>query len=165
MDYLRAKRVCCASDSLGIPGTLTWRILSVPCLPFRQIPLPRCFVVGGFLCLRWAFTGTLAWRVPGLLRRAFLAHSRRCLDGPYPHHYPLTCKLCRLGVLPSSGFSFWCHWQNNEDTSRDVMTGSICRVYYSNCSKPRREGAWACTYACRISTRGARCKVINTRYY
>ena len=109
MDYLRAKRVCCASDSLGIPGTLTWRILSVPCLPFRQIPLPRCFVVGGFLCLRWAFTGTLAWRVPGLLRRAFLAHSRRCLDGPYPHHCPLTCKLCRLGVLPSSGFSFWCH--------------------------------------------------------
>ena len=42
MDYLRARRVCCASDSLGIPGMLAWRILGVPCPPFRWLPLPPC---------------------------------------------------------------------------------------------------------------------------
>ena len=47
VDYLRARHVCCASDSLRIPGTLSWRILDVLCSPFRWIPLPRGFVVEG----------------------------------------------------------------------------------------------------------------------
>ena len=102
MDFLRTRSVCCESDSLRIPDTLSWHILGVPC------PLPRCFVVGGLLRLCWAFLGTLAWRVPGLLWRVFLARFRRCLGGPYHNHCPPTCSPHCLGVLPFSGFSFFC---------------------------------------------------------
>ena len=108
MEYTRDRHVCCASNYLGIPGTLAWRIIGVTCTPFHWIPLPRCFVVGGLLRLCWAFLGTFAWRVPGLLWRVFLARFRRCLGGPYHNHFPPTCSPHCLGVLPFSGFSFFC---------------------------------------------------------
>ena len=109
MDYLRDRRACCASDSLGILGMLDCCILGVPCPPFRQLHMPRSFVVGGLLCLHWAFSGTLAWGVPGLLLCALLVHSGSFLGGPYPHPPPQICLLHQLGVLPLSGFYFWCH--------------------------------------------------------
>ena len=103
-----SRRVCFASNSLGMPGTLTRSIPGVPCPPFRHLPLPR-FFLGGLLHLCWAFLGTLSWHVTGLLPRAFLEHSGRCLGGPYFHHCPPTCLIHHLGVLPASGFYFWCH--------------------------------------------------------
>ena len=109
MDYLRARHVYCASDYLGIPGNLSWNVLGVLYPPFRQLHLPRGFVVGGLLRIIWAFSSTLAWCVPGLIRRAFLAHSKRCIGGPYTHHCPSICLLHRIGVLRLSGFSFGYH--------------------------------------------------------
>ena len=82
VDYLRARRICCASNSLRIPGTLDWRILGVLCSPPRRIPMSQGFVVEGLLCsaslghlhhwrtwrppsLRFASSGVLAWRFLG----------------------------------------------------------------------------------------------------
>ena len=109
MNYLRTRGICYTSGSSVIPDTLAWCILCIPFPPFHQLPLPRCFVVGGLLRLLWTFSSTLACRFPGLLWRAFLAHSGSCIGGPYPHHWPPTYSLHRLGVLNFSGLSFWCH--------------------------------------------------------
>ena len=109
LEYARGRHVYCASDSLGIPGTLARRVIGVTCPPFRQLHLTWGFVVEGFLFLLWAFSGTFAWRVPGLIWSAFLAHSGRCIGGLYPYQCPPICLLHRLGVLPFSGFYFWCH--------------------------------------------------------
>ena len=109
MDYLSARCFYFASYSLGIPVTFAWRILGVIFPPFCWLPLPRCFFVLCLLRLLWEFLGTLAWHVPGLLRRAFLANSGRFIGGAYSHHFPPTCLLHRLGVMPSSGFYFWYH--------------------------------------------------------
>ena len=48
VDYLRARHVCCPYNSLRIPGTLAWRILSVLCSPFHRLPLPRFFLLKAF---------------------------------------------------------------------------------------------------------------------
>ena len=39
MDYLRSRRICCASIYLWIPVTLAWRVLGVHWPPFRQLRL------------------------------------------------------------------------------------------------------------------------------
>ena len=51
VEYLRARRVYCASDSLRIPGTPTWRILGVLCYSFHRLPLSCDFVVEA--CSAW----------------------------------------------------------------------------------------------------------------
>ena len=96
MDYLRSRRICCASYYLCIPGTLSWCVLGVSCPTFRQIYLPWGFVVGGLLRLCWVFSDTLVWRVLGLIRHALLAHSGCCLGGPFPNNCPQ--KNCIIGV-------------------------------------------------------------------
>ena len=77
VDYLRARNVYCASDSLRIPRTLAWSILGVPCPQFLWLPLPRGFVVVGLLHLRRAFLVMLACHVPGVL---WLPLWRACLE-------------------------------------------------------------------------------------
>ena len=86
IDYLRARRICCSYDSLGIPGTIAWRVLGDTCPPFRQLHLTWAFVVGGLLRLRWAFLGAIDWHVSGLIWRAFLAQYESCIGGPCTHH-------------------------------------------------------------------------------
>ena len=39
LDHLRFRRICCASDSLCIPGTLAWSVLDFHWPPFHQIHL------------------------------------------------------------------------------------------------------------------------------
>ena len=69
LEYLRARRVCCASDYLRTPGTLAWRILCVLCSPFLWLPLPQGFFIEWLLCL--APSGCLYhwryWRPPPFL--------------------------------------------------------------------------------------------------
>ena len=129
VNYLRDRRVCCASDSLSTPGTLACRILGVPCLPFRLLPLTQGFVVGGLLRIHGAFSGTLAWRVPGLLR---LPLQRACLARIWR---PLLFKVtCLLALLWRSCFT------------SDRLTGCVGQTSY--CDTTFFSSTVSCRWSC-----------------
>ena len=78
MDQLRFRRVYCTSPSLGTPGALASCVLGVTWYPYHQIRQFYVFLEA-LLCLLWALSGTLVWRVLGVLWSFLFAHSGRSL--------------------------------------------------------------------------------------
>ena len=78
VDLLRFRRIYCTSTSLVIQGVLTWITLGVTWYLFCQTH-KICIFLENLLRLLWEFSGSMYWRVLGVLWRDFLAHSGRSL--------------------------------------------------------------------------------------
>ena len=135
VDYLRAGHVCCASDSLRIPGTLACLILGVICSPFCRLPLPRGFVVEGFLCL--APSGHLhhwrAWRPLSLHFASSSALAWRFLGYPFPLG-ECSSPVELHGVLdrsvPAALIWTWCFCHPIRHTVVPLRRACLARLWY-----------------------------------